>query len=487
MKQYSLNHYIDLLEEKKLLTFQNAQAVQSSVIDLITYDSTAVKKNSLFVCKGAAFKEAYLLSAVSNGATAYVSEKKYDNCTAPCIIVSDVRKAMAYLAKSIYDNAYEKINLIGLTGTKGKSTTSYYIKYILDEYLVDNGLKKCGILSTNDIYDGVLTEEAHLTTPEALELHKHFDNAYQSGLKFMEMEVSSQALKYDRVLGVKYDVCAFLNISPDHISKNEHEDFNDYFSSKLKIFAQSKIACVNLDSDEIDTILKAATASQSILTFGTTANADIFGYDIKKVNDEIHFNVENALCAIAICYCYNIDYKYLFNGLKKARSTGRMEVHSSSDKKITVIVDYAHNKLSFDKLFSSVKKEYAGKEIIAVFGCPGNKAVNRRKELGEISAAYSDKIYLTEEDPAFESVSDICSEIKNYVVPFGCECHIINDRKQAIKSAILNSNGETVILITGKGNEKYQKANGTLIPYESDTFYTEMFLKEYDKLNMQNN
>ncbi|MFZ2539646.1 MAG: UDP-N-acetylmuramyl-tripeptide synthetase, partial [Oscillospiraceae bacterium] len=390
--------------------------------------------------------------------------------------------------------------LVGITGTKGKSTTAYYIKYVIDEYMQSLRQKPCGIVSSIDTYDGKIMEESHLTTPEAFELHKHFDNAVTSGLDYFVMEVSSQALKYDRVLGVDFNIGVFLNISEDHISPIEHSDFDDYFGSKLKLFKQTKTAIVNLDSDHPNILLDSAKASQKVVTFGKNKSADVYGYDVKKVGHETHFmvrttdfdenfiltmpgffNVENALAAIAVAMEYNIPVEIIKQGLFKARSSGRMEIFTSEDSSIVVIVDYAHNKLSFEKLYKSTLEEYKGRSIITVFGCPGGKAYNRRTELGELAGEYSDKVYLTMEDPGYEKVLDISLDIQKHILNHTCECHIIEDRGDAIKSAILNASPNSIVLITGKGNETRQKIGCEYIACKTDIEFAQTYLKELAK------
>ncbi|MEG0693670.1 MAG: UDP-N-acetylmuramoyl-L-alanyl-D-glutamate--2,6-diaminopimelate ligase [Oscillospiraceae bacterium] len=500
MKIYSINSYVEALDEAKLLI--SSKIINDTLaIETITYNSKETKPYTLFACKGAAFKKEYLDDAVDNSIACYLSEKIYDtNVPVSYIIVSDIRKAMALIADMYSDKAYNKLKLIGITGTKGKSTTAYYIKYIIDEYMQNISQKPCGIVSSIDTYDGKIMEESHLTTPEAFELHKHFDNAISSGLEYFVMEVSSQALKYDRVLGVDFNIGVFLNISEDHISPIEHSNFDDYFGSKLKLFNQTKTAIVNLDSDHPNTLLECAKASQKVITFGKDESADVYGYNIKKVGHETHFmvrtkefdeefiltmpglfNVENALATIAVAMEYQIPVAFIKLGLFKARSSGRMEIFTSEDNSVVVIVDYAHNKLSFEKLYQSTLEEYKGRSIITVFGCPGGKAYNRRVELGELAGEYSDKVYLTMEDPAYEQVSDISLDIQKHVLNHTCECFIIDDRGDAIKSAILDAPRNSIVLITGKGNETRQKIGCEYIPCKTDIEYAQTYLHELAK------
>ncbi|MDD4833813.1 MAG: UDP-N-acetylmuramoyl-L-alanyl-D-glutamate--2,6-diaminopimelate ligase [Lutispora sp.] len=499
MKRYTIDEYAMKIQENNLLISKNYAAnIGKQFIDKVSYNSNDVAENTLFICKGKAFKEEYLDKAINEGSIAYISEIDYHK-NIPCILVNNVQKTLSLVSNIYYDYPWKKMNLIGVTGTKGKSTTCYYIKYIIDEYLNDEGKPTSGIISSIDTYDGVINEESHITTPESLDLQQHFSNAQSSNITHMITEVSSQALKYGRLYDVCFDVGVFLNISEDHISPIEHSDLEDYFSSKLKLFKQCKIACINLESDFASRILEAGGNSEKIITFGTSENADIYGYNIRKDGNNIVFdvrtdkfdkefiltmpglfNVENALAAIAVAYSLNIPEKFIFSGLEKARSSGRMEKYVSKDKEKIVIVDYAHNKLSFTKLYESTKEEYKGRNIVTVFGCPGGKAFSRRKDLGLLAGLHSDSIILTSEDPGEEQVRTICEEIAEYVKRNNDNYEIVEDRGEAIKSSIFESEPNTIILLTGKGNEKRQKIGKAYIPCPSDVDYVIQYLEDYN-------
>lgn len=500
MVRYTLEEYSLKIQKRNLLVSKHfTEEMSNKYITNISYNSKEVTENTLFICKGKSFKEEYLDMAINKGAVAYISEIDYHK-NISCILVNDIQKTLSLVSNIYFNYPWEKMKLVGISGTKGKSTTSYYIKYILDEYLNYNGKPEAGIISSIDTYDGIINEESHITTPESLDLQKHYNNALKSDITYMVTEVSSQALKYGRLYDVYFDVGIFLNICEDHISPIEHKDFEDYFSSKLKLFKQCKYACVNLESDYASRILKASQDSQKVITFGMNENADIYGYNIRKDGANILFNVktdkfnkefaltmpglfnvENALAAIAATYALNIPEEFIYNGLKKARSSGRMERYESHDKEKVVIVDYAHNKLSFTKLYESTKEEYKGRNIVTVFGCPGGKAFSRRKDLGILAGQYSDEIILTEEDPGEEAVRDICMDISEYVKKYNNNYKIIEDRGQAIKNSIFSSKPNTIVLLTGKGNEKRQKIGKEYVPCPSDVDYVIQYLKEYDK------
>lgn len=500
-KLHLFREYKLLLEENGLIAETNiTEEVLEKKVSYVSFNSQDIRYDTLFICKGAHFTVDYLLSALEEGAFAYISEVKYDREApgVPYIIVTDMRKTMALVADLFYNQVWKRLTIAGITGTKGKSTTTYFMRYILDEYLKAQKKPVSAVVSGIDNYDGIINEESHLTTPEALDLHRHYDNAVKSGIEFLTMEVSSQALKYDRTRGIQFDVGCFLNIGIDHISDVEHPSFDDYLNAKMVLFGQCKTACINLESQYAQMALDAASGkAERILTFGLKPEADVYGYDISpekrgisfrvkcdsfdetfKIGMTGLFNVENALAAITISYALNIPIEYIKAGLKKARVSGRMEIYTSRSGNLDVIVDYAHNQMSFESLFTSTKKEYPGKKITIVFGCPGKKALGRRKELGDLAGKYADKVYITEEDAGEEPVMKISEEIASHVKEFDCECNIIVDRKEAIRQAIETADDNTVVLITGKGRETRQKRGTQYIDTPSDVEYVEEFLAE---------
>ena len=502
-----LGDYWQLLQKHGLLATDKPlpAGLLARPVRLVSCDSQTVTEDTLFIVKGAHFQGRYLSDAIDRGAFAYLAGRPWaEGGDIPCLQVSDVRRAMGLLADFYYDHPSGKLNVIGVTGTKGKSSTTYYLKYIFDEYLAARKKPESGVISSIDTYDGVERFESHLTTPEPLDLQRHLANAAASGLEYLTMEVSSQGLKYDRMDGVDLAAAVFLNIGYDHISPIEHPDFEDYFASKLKIFRHSGLAVVNLDSDEAPRILNAARdACPRVITFSETDPAAlVYGSQVRKQGRDILFrvktprfhrefrltmpglfNVQNALAAIAVCEGLGIPEQCVYVGLMKARVPGRMEVYQNADRHITAIVDYAHNRLSFEKLFLSVKEEYPGQRVVIVFGCPGKKALDRRKDLSEIAARYADKVIITEEDPGEEDVLDISREMAAHVENVGCDYSIEPDRGEAIRMAVMEAETPTVILITGKGAETRQKRGTAYIDCVSDVDYAKAALHNYDVLH----
>lgn len=490
MEIYSISRYLEVLQEENLVQTFELMSKDEERIRHISYDSNDMEYNTLFICKGVHFKEEYLLSAASCGAVCYISEKKYDSCNLPYIIVTDIKRAMAILADYFYNQAWKDIDMIGITGTKGKSTVTYFLKYILDDFAKDMSEERCAVISSIGTYDGTNEFESHLTTPEAVMLHRHINNAVRHGIKHLIMEVSSQALKYDRTYGIDYDIACYLNLGQDHISPLEHPSFEDYKDSKMKLFDQCKKAVINVDGEFVEEVMNRAKSSpitERVFTFACDREADLMGYDIVSMkkgitfkakcnafNEEFQiglpgiFNVSNALAAISMAYLLNIPMKNIKRGLKKAKVSGRMEVFSSADESITVFVDYAHNKMSFETLFKSIKQEYPESEIYIVFGCPGKKALGRRKELGEVAGMYADMCFLTEEDAGEEDAHKISEEIAGHIVKKGGKFRIIDDRREAIFKAIETAEKNTVILVTGKGRETRQKRGLEYIETPSD-------------------
>lgn len=503
MVSYTIKEFVELMAQEALLSESECYGKEAELIENLTFNSKAVTEHTLFVCKGATFKEEYLKESVEAGTICYVSEKKYDlGEDVPYIIVNDIRRAMSVLAEKFNNSAWEEFQLIGVTGTKGKSTSVHYLQAILDDYFEANDKKPCGIISSIDIVDGVVTKDSRITTPEAIELHEHFRHAADSNLEVVAMEVSSQALKYNRVDSVKFDIGVFLNISEDHISPIEHPDFEDYFQSKLAMFKQTKAAVVNLDSDFSDRILEAAKECEEIITFSTKdETADFYAYDIRKdEHDTIFrvkgenfdeefiltmpglFNVENALPMIAIARRMNVPTEYIYSGLKRARARGRMEFYTTDDNKVIAIVDFAHNKLSFEKIFESIKKEYPDYDIVSVFGCPGNKAFVRRKYLGTIAGLNSTRIILVGDDPGTETVAEICDDIAQYIAP-SCPYEVIEERTEGIRKAIVTAERKTVVIIAGKGQESNQRIGNVYVDYPTDAESATRYIAEYNEMH----
>lgn len=489
MNRYTWNEYKELLKGTEALT-AFADPVADCPVTQLTYESQKVQPGCLFVCKGATFKKAYLEDAVSRGAVGYVSETDYQLPGVPYLLVKDIRKTMPVLAKKFYCAPDEELKIVALTGTKGKTTTAYFIKGLMDQAMERMGKAESAFLSTVEVYDGVVREGSSITTPESMELYRHFRNAADAGISHLTMEVSSQALKYDRVLGIPFEIGVFLNISEDHISPVEHPDFEDYFQAKLSLFSRVKTALINRNAEHYEEIREAAEAAEQVVTFGTDVDADVFGYEIGTENGQITFrvrteefdekftlamhgifNVENALAAIAVGCVLGFEPEDMKAALARTQVGGRMEEYVSKDGKLHVIADYAHNGLSFQKAFESAMVEYPNAVRKVVFGSVGDKAINRRADMGRVVSEYCEKAYLTADDPGCERVEDICSQIAEHIDTEKCSWECIPDRAEAIEKAIadIQKDGrDTVLLLLGKGNEHAQKVNRKPVPYESD-------------------
>ena len=463
----------DLLEKLDYTILQGD--VDTPITNLI-YDSRKVKKGSVFVCIDGAVTDghSYIEDVSKKGATAIIVEKELEFPQGLTVIkVSDTRKALARMSAAYFDYPADKLTTIGITGTKGKTTTNYMIKSILESIGV-----KTGLIGTIEMIIGDERIPSNLSTPESYLIHQAFDKMVKAGCQAVVMEVSSQGLMQSRVEGINFDYGIFTNIQPDHIGKHEHKDFDDYLYWKSSLFNQCKLGIVNADDSHLDDILKNKACK--VETFGFSDKAGIRASNVELIkktgrlgisyriqglfdsNVEIdmpgRFNVYNSLCAIALCRHYNVDSQQIKKALKDIKVKGRVELIPVSEK-YTVMVDYAHNAMSLESLLKTLR-EYNPKRLVCLFGCGGNRSRDRRFEMGEISSKLADFTIITSDNPRQENPQDIIDDIIVGVKKGPGKYVEIIDREEAIRYSIENAQEGDVIVIAGKGHENYQEING---------------------------
>ena len=494
--QIPISEFIIRLREEGLLTMW--QGDMDLVIEDIQYDSRKCGPNTLFLCKGATFDPSYITKAEEAGAVAYMAIRPFDEGEElTALIVNDIRRALAVAADVFFESPWKKLHMIGVTGTKGKSTTVTLLKDILDAHAKKNGLPLTGLTSSARVYDGVTDAPAKLTTPENIDLYRNMDNAVNAGLQTMIVEVSSQALKYHRVGEIHFDDVVFLNIAPDHISDIEHPSFEDYFASKRMIFDVAKHAYINLNSDRLEDVKKAAAACETVTTFAVENDAQYRAEHIEsdkegmrfELTDGAHtypiatamkglFNVENALVAGAVALNLGVDIATVQEVLANRHFEGHMVYRHSKDG-VTVIIDYAHNDISFRKVIESVHAEYPGAPLWFVFGSAGSKAQSRRADLGKIVGEEGARVYLVPDDPQHERVEDINAEIASYMA-HPVPTISLTDREEGIRDAILSAPVGTVVLVLGKGSETAQKGPNGPESYAGDVPLAEKYVAQRD-------
>lgn len=480
-----INKIINILKENNLFKETNTKDIE---IDYISYNSLDIKDNTLFICKGINFKSKYLDESINKGANCYVSETilKKDF---PYIIVNDIRKSMAIISKVFFDIANKNLTLIGVTGTKGKTTVLSFIKNILEI----NEKRKQPYMSTIDYFTGETYGKSHNTTAESVEIYKCINTCKRNNYNYLVLEISSQAEKLNRIYGLKFNIGIFTNIDLDHISPNEHADFEEYLNCKIEFLKKCDTIIIYKDTKYYDYIIDKIK-DKKIITYGykdsdyivnnikKEGTSTIFTLNNKdksynyKINMIGSFNVLNTCPSLIISDLYNIDYNTRLKGLLNTKVLGRMNIF---DGKTTLVVDYAHNNISLNNLIKEIKNNYKDKNIKFVFGCPGDKAVNRRKEMALLANENAKYVYITSEDPGTVNPLDIANEVKSYL---NIENEIILDRELAIKTAYNNSNNNDIVLILGKGEENYQLVNNKYISYKSDvTIAKELTIKNKTK------
>ena len=457
-------------------------------IDILSIadDSRKVKENGMFVAiKGFETDgHKYIKQAVENGAKVIViqegeSIKKSDiNDNTTVVSAPDTRIALAKIACNFYNNPSSKFKLIGITGTKGKTTTTFMIKSILEKH----GLK-VGLIGTVANYIGNRNlGESSRTTPESLELQELFSQMVEEKVDVVVMEVSSQSLKLNRVDGCNFDIGVFTNFSEDHISEKEHPDMQDYFDSKLKLFDKCKVGFINADDFHVVKVKKIVT-NCDIKTYGIDNTADLLAKDITITNSSVDFKVKigtrnervktgipgrfsvyNSLAAIAIASKFGVTADEIKEALLEVRVPGRSELVSNK-KELTIMIDYAHSPESLQNILSAVKSYTRGR-VISVFGCGGDRDPGKRPIMGEISGNTADFTIITSDNPRTEKPEKIVEQIEEGTKKTKGKYTVIVDRVEAIKYAINMANKNDIIVLAGKGHETYQEINGEKHPFD---------------------
>ena len=450
----------------------------------ICNDNRKISEGSLFICiKGANFDgHNFAADAAEKKAGAIVVEADVelpDSCEIPVVRVKDTRYAMAFIAAQYYGNPASKLKTIGITGTKGKTTTTYLIRSMLE-----NAGHKVGLIGTIEVIIGDEHIHAENTTPESITLQEYMAKMVEAGCDSVVMEVSSQGLMLHRSQGFTFDLGIFTNIEPDHIGPNEHKDFEDYMHCKGLLFKQCKVGICNGDDIHTDDILQGHTCE--VETYGFNSNVDIRAINLAyirkpgnlgvffdteglinmhaEITNPGKFSVYNALCAIAVARHFDCTPEEIAAALKGAKVKGRIEMVKVSDE-FTMMIDYAHNAMALKSLLTTLR-DYRPNRLICLFGCGGNRSKLRRFEMGEVSGKYADFTIITSDNPRFEEPMDIINDIETGMKKTDGKYIKIEDRKEAIRYAIEHGEQGDIIVLAGKGHEDYQEIKG--VKYHMD-------------------
>lgn len=499
----TLEACILILKEHHILKSSAIQDNLTQRFENAAYDSRKVEPKSIFFCKGEEFRPIYVQDAKDNGAICYVSEQPYTEGNGMhALIVRNIRKAMALLAQAFYGYPQDELFITAFTGTKGKTTSSYFTRGILDQ-MNDNHTALFSTVNTVLGPEPAQTFKSALTTSESLDLFRNMREAVDNGMTHLVMEVSSQAYKENRVFGLTYDVGVFLNISPDHIGPKEHPNFADYLHCKLQLLVNSRKCIINAQTDYFGQVYAAATtttepdsiylyaedkfeapegiqidfryqseeADLAKSRFKLTANTlkaeqlRITGeYSLDLIGD---YNVNNACSAIISSGIAGAVYPETEKGIEHVQIPGRMEKIDVPNHG-RIYVDYAHNYASMMALLSFIKKEYNNPKLIVVVGAPGDKGISRREGFAKAINQLVPRVYITNDDPGFEQPEDIAAQIVNGINQDQVKVTVELDRAKAIEDAIMESQPGDIVVLAGKGTDPYQKVRGVDTPWPTD-------------------
>ena len=477
------------MELKKILAgLEGIKAKGNIEIEIkgIEKNSKEVKEGYMFVAiKGFSTDgHKYVENAIENGAQCVMLQEGCDikalnipeNVT--ILVVKDTREALAKCSSNFYGNPSAHLKLIGVTGTKGKTTTTFMIKEILEK-----AGKKVGLIGTIAIYiNGEKLKDSDRTTPESLELQQLFAKMVDEGVEYVVMEVSSQSLKLHRVDGCQFDIVLFTNFSEDHISEKEHPDMQDYFNSKLKLFEMCKTGIVNAD-DLHGAKIPRLFPDSDIVTYGIDNFANVLARDITITNSYVDFRVKitdrnervktgipgrfsvyNSLAAICVAQKFGIDSETVKQALEEVRVPGRSELVDNK-LELTIMIDYAHSPESLQNILQATKSYTRGR-VISVFGCGGDRDSGKRPMMGEISGKIADYTIITSDNPRTEEPEKIVNQIEEGIKKTKGKYEVVVDRTEAIEKAIKMANKRDIIILAGKGHEPYQEINGVKYPFD---------------------
>ena len=460
-----------------------------TVSDLVC-DTRKVTEGCLFVCvKGASYdSHEHVDEIVQKGAAAVVAERPVavpDQVT--LILVEDTRYALALLSAAWFDHPADRMKVIGVTGTKGKTTTTYMVKGILE-----HAGYKVGLIGTIEIIIGEEHIPASHTTPESWQIQEYFARMAEAGCQVCVMEVSSQGLMMHRTAGIPFEIGIFTNLSPDHIGPGEHASFEEYAACKGLLFKQCRIGIANVDDSHFDMVLQGHTCELEMIGFSEKADyrasdMELVGrpgymgvrYRVSgKVNMDVEidipgkFSVYNSLVAIAVCEHFKVAEADLKEALRVVKVKGRIEMVKVSDEFI-LMIDYAHNAMSLESLLETLR-EYHPERLVCVFGCGGNRSKLRRYEMGEVSGRLADLTVITSDNPRYEDPQAIIDDIKTGMAKTDGKYAEIKDRKEAIRYVISHGQKGDVIVLAGKGHEDYQEIKGVKYPMDERVLIREV-------------